>query len=693
MDTQEHFFSQLQDILESKTFERLEKFRDHSLREKMSQKEEELLADLFVLQGEVGLHTQDEHAEEIFSLSAKIDTQNPEIFFRQGSAWLNFGKAHHKESCLRVACKKFEKAIFLNPRSGKSYLGLGNAHAYIAFLMHDSALFSYAEEAYVKAEHFFLDSLEQLFQLYWDWALMYFLSGKLSGEVIDYKRSVEKFQKASTCYSMSSSLFWEDYGHVLVTMATLLGSTELFLKAASHFELATQVDEKRYESFLHLGSSYHALFDMTGGDSYFISAVMAYQTASELDENDSELWIKWGQILVSSGKLDLDIEAIEESLEKFVRAEDCHPNHPMVYSGWGEALMLLGVFKEDLSILKDAEEKIIKGLELSPENADIWGCYGACLFEIGRYFQDDKYYNQAIQKFQYGLSLDNSRPGLWLGISQAHFALSEIKKEYAAAEQAVFAASRATNLRPMLPQLWVNHAGALLQLAELSNQQYYVENAIEKLDVALNLSKGLDDQLHLECMYHYGCALDFLGDFELDRLVYQRAVNVLTFVVSKEPEYFQARHSLAIALLHLGEVSDDFECFHAAVEHFKVLVHVDPEDALLWNDWGIALLDLAYLTQDTGRPEVFTSYLEDGESKLRQSVALGGAHAYYYLACLYSMKGQYELAVHFIEKAENSATLPALDDLLHDDWLASLRDTECFKQFIQKLKMKSINES
>jgi hypothetical protein len=64
---------------------------------------------------------------------------------------------------------------------------------------------------------------------------------------------------------------------------------------------------------------------------------------------------------------------------------------------------------------------------------------------------------------------------------------------------------------------------------------------------------------------------------------------------------------------------------------------------------------------------------------------LGNVHAYYNLGCLHSLNNNHELAMHFLERAYVSDALPTLDDIIHDEWLDNMRDTDSFRNFISHL--------
>jgi hypothetical protein len=79
---------------------------------------------------------------------------------------------------------------------------------------------------------------------------------------------------------------------------------------------------------------------------------------------------------------------------------------------------------------------------------------------------------------------------------------------------------------------------------------------------------------------------------------------------------------------------------------------------------------------------------KDAEEKFVHAIALGSRLAFYNLSCLHSLNGNYALAMNFLERAEMCGTLPASEEILHDDWLEGLRSTPSFHKFLKQRKKK-----
>ena len=75
------------------------------------------------------------------------------------------------------------------------------------------------------------------------------------------------------------------------------------------------------------------------------------------------------------------------------------------------------------------------------------------------------------------------------------------------------------------------------------------------------------------------------------------------------------------------------------------------------------------------------------ENKFSQAVSLGCTEAFYNLACLYSITQRYDIAMFYMEKAEQNDALPPLEDIIHDEWLEGLRNTDAFNAFIKEIDL------
>ncbi|MCB1134742.1 MAG: hypothetical protein KDK78_00620, partial [Chlamydiia bacterium] len=440
-----------------------------------------------------------------------------------------------------------------------------------------------------------------------------------------------------------------------------------------------------FDNWLCYSCGLKSLFEWTSKDEYYLQAHEGFDRAARLNDDSSELWWRWGELLGYVGWMREDVSLLKQAAEKLACADLCESDHPGVLCLWGTVLMHSGALTERLSLLKQAEEKILRSVELDPENADTWCAYGSCLCELACYFGDDEYYLQALSRYQYALTLDPENPRLWQGMGQAQFAAGELQMDAAIMQRSLEAYAKAAELDGgRSPELWADWGVALMKLGDLLQDKDLIEASVQRFEQAIQLHCD-GDHREVHWLYHYGCALDILGDFQEGTNCYERAIQVLTHVLSLDPDHRAARHNLALAYFHLGEVVSDVACFQKALAELEQVVSLDEEDEVAWNDWGLTLLSLAQLVDDPPQEELSQQLREQAESKLTQACALGSIQAYYNLACLYSLTGRGEEAIDRLRRAKAHQALPPTEELLHDDWLETAREHPGFQEFLQEL--------
>lgn len=681
------FEKQLQQMLANEDFSRLDAFEDESSWSSMTSSERDLLAMLFIIQGQQQLKQGDSKVFESFDIATRIAPQNPVIHFRIGM----FLAMHTKNMrCQMLAAENLEKAISLDPHFFEGWSSLGCVLVNMGVNQSEPNYFHDAHQKFESAEKLLSKvSLPKQAELYWQWGNCWSFLGKMSGEAHDFHIALSKYRQASEM-SPQYADFWQQYGNALAEMAILMGKNEMFLEAAELFRNAIKITDDSFHAWLGLACCYQRLFEFFRDNVYFDLANESFAKASEIESDSVDLWLNWGVLLAESGKIRNEIEHFYLSFEKFARANAAEENHALVFSRWGEAQMFCGAYTEKAELLRDAEAKIVKSLEIHSDNADTWYIYGSCLNELGRYFSDVEFYKQAIEKFNYGLTLNHSHAWLWHGLALAHFAAGELLEDLNYIEKATrFCAKVLEFSGQQSPQFWNDWGVALMKLAEMTEEKSYVISSIDKFERAIGKYEDEKYACDIEWLYNYGCALDLLGSFTEDAESFEKAVHFLTIAVTQDPTYNDARYNLALALSHLGEWTDDLDHLIKAHEHFQILLSEDNEIESAWHDWGVTCVHIALLMTDPAHIEMGHKYFTQAEEKLTHAIALGSTGAFYSIACLYSLTGNFALAMHFIEKADQSQALPSIDDIMNDEWLDGLRRTPEFREFISLLNKDS----
>jgi tetratricopeptide (TPR) repeat protein len=678
----------LEEIYSSHAFERLDSFTDSKEWEYLNDEERELLSLLFVMQGEKQLIEGNNQVLESFRIANVISPNNSRILYRQGLA---FSNQSQNLFCLKTACKIYESTLELQPDYFEAWHGLANSLVLIGTLNHDSLCLGEAINKYKQAEKF-SDKIgtQKLAGFYRDLGLCWYSSGKLSGEPQDFRQALTLYQKCARL-GLNTSFFWNDYGNAINEIAQLVNKPKLMIEAVEMYWKSIKLTPHYHPGWYNLATSLKVLYQIQPQEAYYAFANESFEQVSKLDPQNTNVWIKWGELQAYRGRIQRDIQNLKDSCKKFEVADVCDPNHSLVLSSWGEALLLIGSWTEDLEVLKEALRKIHKSLEIQKDNARLWFLYGSCLNELGKYYNEEKYFLDAIEKFQLGLQLDSNDTLLWYGIALSFFALGQLREDDALVYEASQYFMKAIESGgENMPQFWNDWGLALMRLSNMTDEKRYLESSINKFEQALRISSkgGTKDPNDVDWLYNLGCAYELLGDYEEETAIFEKAAHLFKKVLEIDPSFFTAYFNLACVSSRLGEVTGDIDFLFEANKNFEKALNYDPEDDQAWNEWGISLVNIAELIKDPLRPDLSQKFYAEAEKKFVFSAGLGNTSAAYHLACLYSLTGNFEASIHFLEKCMKDKALPPLDDLLVDDWLKNLRQTPLFISFLSQIERK-----
>ncbi len=130
----------------------------------------------------------------------------------------------------------------------------------------------------------------------------------------------------------------------------------------------------------------------------------------------------------------------------------------------------------------------------------------------------------------------------------------------------------------------------------------------------------------------------------------------------------------------MGQKASFFEIvFNLALNYFKIAAKQDEENDEICLEWGLTLISLGEVLE---LEESSKNYFAEGEQKLIKAGSLGNQHAYYHLACFYSLTGKLEKSLSFLSKAGQLGVLPSAEELMEEEWLEQLRATSAFAAFI-----------
>lgn len=634
------------------------------------------LAEAALLQGNLS-------AIGLFEKASSLDPQNPQIWYRQGICFFEYGSLDGKEKALLLASKYFKIATQLKPDFFEAWGFWGTVLLQLGKFHEEHHFFLEAREKYQKAIALAPgQSSAALAELYWDYGLVWTHIAEHSGEALDISLAIQSLHKSLTQQSTTPPEFWNDLGNAYLQMGLLVNDSRLYLQAIDYLTKSITSNPSYEEGWLSLARTFSQLYINTMDDQYATRGGECFSQVSSLNPQDIDTWLEWAQLSAEAGRLNGDVKLLAASITKCSRAHLLDPEDPAIISQWVESLSYLGCFSNKLNLLIEAENKVLKILDTFPDDPDLWRSYGICLIGFGRYYSDPDYLEMAIEKLQHGLSLDRTDAELWHALAIAHQLMADITEDLDIIERATRFFVRAIDLKPACPAFIYDAACALLQYSELSDSLPSLEQAIALFETLLHNQRSVILR-HPQWLFQYASALEWMGDLSTEETYFQRAVEIYSQVLLIDPDYPQIHYRLGICLVHLGHMTLDQEYYQKAIQSFALTVRQDEENEKGWLEWGLCLIHLAHHTIDE---ETMNQLYFEAEQKIIRAGSLGDANAHYHLACLYSILGRYTEGMDLIHQALHSRALPSIEDLLEDEWLENLRSTKEFAQFLTALE-------
>lgn len=654
--------------------------------ENLSKEEKAKLTDKYLQEGELLLAKKDTTAIEYFTAASQLSPDSAEVWLRQGKAFASYGEIKNQEKALYLASKNFKMASSIDPNLLEVWWLWGKALVILGKKTDEAHYFHSAKEKYEKAIELSKTANKSLIhKIYWEYALLWMDIADISEEAGDVRLAIQAFRMSFAHQTQISAEFWCDYGNAFLQMGLFLNDNRLYIEAIDYFNKALRTSKEFEDAWTAKAHAYTELYINTMDERCFKNAHDAYSESIKLSPNDSELLLLWAQLLCESGKLTSDTKKLKLSVEKCNDAHNINKKDPLVIGQWVESLSTLGALSGSLDLILDAETKIVAATDKSPRIAELWYAYGICQNAFSVYYNDMEYVDLAIEKFQNGLSIDRTNPELWHALALAHSKIGNDSEDLDYLHRASKFFLRAIDLKPSCPSLSYDYGNHLLKLGQIKEDKKILEEALFYLESTLNNQKDAVLQ-HPNWLFTYGCILDLLGDcFDEENSLYKKALQAFQNVLLIDPDYPSLHYHIGLCYSHLGELTFDPQYFKQAINSFNLALRQNEENDLVYLEWGLTLISLA---EQEELPQPRKQYFSEAEQKIIRSGQLGNQHAYYHLACLYSLIHRYEESIRLLMKAEEQEVLPSIEELMEDEWLDNVRSTQGFKNFIYKLEHK-----
>ncbi|MCB1117412.1 MAG: hypothetical protein KDK50_02390 [Chlamydiia bacterium] len=629
--------------------------------------------------GETRLANGDASGIELLNTAAKLEPDNLPLFHRQGLAIYDFA-CQGNTKALHVANQKFKKAVTLNPSFFEGWLSWGNALFLLGSASSEHHYFLDAKEKFEKALSFARGKPKELLVgLYWNYGLAMCQVALKSGEVMDLHLSYEAFHKASLMQEEHKATFWSDFGHVSMRLHEARDDMRYLIQAIEHYKRACSTSLSDGRCWTHLGDALTALFHQSHEEEHFEQANECYSASVTIECSDPSIWLKWARLLLVAGREHADSKWLHTALEKCHKARALGASVVDLDCVHIEILAELGTVKNRLKNLRKAEEMADELVEKYPKHVGVRSSYGFVLLSLAQYFNCLDYYLLAVEAFQTALSADRTLHKLWHAMGTVYVTIAPMEDEATLQlERAVRFFEKAIEINKD-PVYYFSLATAQVLLAEQTDDATLVAQAIDNLEHALGTQKNAF-YLYPDWLASYSKALTLAGQLNDSNDFLEKALDILDHLQTLAPDYPELHYRLGMTYAASADIMGCEELFSAATHHFRIADQHQPDDDNLLIDWATTLMHWSEHSS-TQSP-----LLLEAKRKLTSAAKLGNATAYYCLAEVCATLQEPDRAMLYLERAHKFGALPALEEVVDDEWLEPLHNTQPFQDFIVEIQ-------
>lgn len=647
-----------------------------------------------ILQRAEELIYQKNAQEEVLEAIHLAETLSPNdalLLCRVADLLYRYGELHQKGRFFLLALNKLEIVkeidfIFFNSSWEWSYLW-GKILLRLGKLIGDDSFFESALQQFLSAEYIAVKHCQTLPTVfYWNWGEIWHQLGLYSGEPTDFQNGIQKFLQAQDL-GERSPLFRISFGRVFVSFGELKGDSRPLEDAASLFRGVIadtyypkeEVSKPFVLAFRELALCLKSSYCLTHENEVFEQADKVFQEAILASWENGDLWLDWGELFLHAGWINRDSKFVEIALEKLTSSKINQHDPFRVSALLGIGLVLIGLFFENLKLILEGKERIETALEMAPNQPMLLYASGVVNLGFALFYSESQKFSLASAFFEKCLELNFHVADCRHALFRTYFAWGVNQKDPSLIQKGIQSISLLSSLRPFSAHYLKEWGVALLQLRQHENDR---DSQLEALEEAvIRFQEAYQLSVDLETLYHWGCALDMIGDLTIDEEAYEQAVEILKEVYREKPHEIQVCYHLGLALSHLGELSRHLESLEQAVQFLELVARSDSEDEMVACDLGYTYLNLSELIYDPVLPDKGETLRREAEKWLLKSVELGSEDAWYHLACLYSLANLCEASLYYLRKAQFAGYLPSNEELDQDEWLENVKKTPQYKEF------------
>lgn len=167
--------------------------------------------------------------------------------------------------------------------------------------------------------------------------------------------------------------------------------------------------------------------------------------------------------------------------------------------------------------------------------------------------------------------------------------------------------------------------------------------------------------------------------------LYKGAYQGFASVIADNLMFSEALYHWGFALLHEARskpVAEAIEIYEDAISKFSFCLLTSTNYLGAAIDGGVAFMELARISPDDGKASLYGL----AEDFFEKACKIQKGSAAYNLACISALRGDEAACQQFLQQAKEHGSLPDADNILQDEDMDNVKQTEWFKEFIEALK-------
>lgn len=400
--------------------------------------------------------------------------------------------------------------------------------------------------------------------------------------------AIAHLEESSLCFERALSLdvklfeCWYAWANILVRRGVATNDPTYFSQAEEKFCQAERLldgSQKQLDFYWHFGLAYFMMGRHSGeaGDTH--KAISLYRKAREWGLTREHFYNDFANALVELSLLINSHDLMYEAIELYLYSLDGNSNKTVKdtprdmavrYCNLGACYQYLFEVHHEETFFKQAEECFLEATTLQPDFGNAWAFWGYMLLYAAKLWQDINHLEQCLEKLSRLSDFADDKPLLLSRMSEAFSLFGGNEEDLKFLTDAQELAETATIEGADVPYTWASLALANLELGRYFSDAAYFQLAVEHAERAIALNERLGMSWHV----------------------------------------------LAVAKFSLGEFEDDLLRMQEACSAFSVASKTDVgRFGYMWNDWGIALLNLADITREK-------NHVQEAIDKFEQAILL-----------------------------------------------------------------------